>query len=153
LQYVKRQDTIFLMQTQPKTITALKILFWLKIILSALFVVYVIYLAAAQPQGGWTSGFNLGFLEGLTGQEDVVFFTSEDAGRASSQPLIAILLSFGMLYFLKKRKRNPLRGLVLFGIIWAIAGASSPLIDIIILILLFVPSVKAYFNTPSTSTS
>lgn len=141
------------MQAQPKTITAIKILLWLKIILSALFIVYVIYLMAAQPQGGWTSGFNLGFLEGLTGQEDVVFFTAEDAGRASSQPLVAILLSFGMLYFLKKHKLNYLRGLVIFGIIWAIAGASSPLLDIIILVLLFIPSIKAYFNTASTSTS
>lgn len=128
----------------PKAVKAIKVLLWLKIIFSTLFVVYVIYLAFAQPVGGW-SGFNLGFLEGLTGQKGPIYFSSEDAGRASAMPLISILITSGMLLFFKKKKLKYLRGLVIFSII-LFFGKGSPLFDIIILVLSFTSSVKTYFK-------
>lgn len=132
----------------PKLVKSIQILTWIQIIFSVLFISYAVYLAFGQPEGGWTgTGFNIGFLKGLTGQEETpIIFTSEDAGRVSAGPFIILLLAGGMLYAFKKKKLAFIGGLAVLEIIWSFAAKGIPLIPIIIFIFTFLPSVKAYFH-------
>jgi hypothetical protein len=130
----------------PRTLTWLTRTAWAQIILNLIVIVYLIYLSLAQPEGGWRSGFNLGFLEGVTGEKDVVFFTMRDAGRAATLPVLLSLIDLLVLFGIDKKKYLWVRNGLIANVALALLNFSIPLLGIIMLLLATRKEVREYLS-------
>lgn len=137
----------------PTSVKIIKFLLWFSLIVSITLVVTFIFLASAQPEGGWIDvqyPFVVGFLEGAKGvighSDKPIFLTYYEAGRLCGVPILSIIFSGIMLAKFKNKRLSALRLVAVLGGLWIIASHSIPVIYILILLLTFRSSVKSYFG-------
>ncbi len=139
-------------QFQPQPLVWLKRAILLQLTLNLLFVLYLTYLVIGQPPDGWRNGLNLGFLEsikGFTTHQDVVYFTSEEAGRVALSSIVASLLNILMLWSIKNRRLKVVKGAILASGTYSLLHLTIPVFEIIEFILVFKKEVKLFFQEKS----
>jgi hypothetical protein len=134
--------------TRPPTVRAVMIIAWIRIVVAILVVGVLIAAASgARPPSGSGRGVWEGFLAGA-GVTDQARFTARQAGAASFRPLMSLLLSALLLAFLGRRRLLAAR--ITEGVFLLLTLASpSTLLSLVVLGLLFTPSVVAYCRGPT----
>jgi hypothetical protein len=119
------------------------IIAWIRIVVAILVVGVLIAAASgARPPSGSGRGVWEGFLAGA-GVTDQARFTARQAGAASFHPLMSLLLSVLLLAFLGRRRLLAAR--ITEGVFLLLTLLSpSTLLSLVVLGLLFTPSVVAY---------
>lgn len=133
----------------PKSVVWLKRVVLLQLISNAVYVLFLIYLAFAQPVDGWRSGIQLGFLEGLKGfqkNQEVVFFTAEEAVYLATPSFVSLILNAVLLRMIKKKNQALIKGTVLFKILYAVVNRAVPIFEIAMLVLIFNKNSRAFFK-------